>query len=178
MERTRRFGLLSLGLAAVLVLGACGGGSADYVPPAGGSGPTLGNDPVVMSPAELRAEAQLLGQPIYWAGPRKGREYEFQRTSIGYVFVRYLPRGLSAGAAGNFLTIGTYPYVGAFKAVKATGNGNATAGPGGSILYVRPDHRGSVLMAFHRVPYEIEVYDPRLATSVAVARSGRVRPVR
>jgi len=176
MERKSRCGLV-LCLTAVLVLAACGGGTMTInLTPRGGA-PTLGNDPVVMSPAQLRAEARLLGQPIYWAGAKKGYEYEFQRTSIGYVYVRYLPRGTAAGDTGNFLTIAMYPFKGAFKGVKATGKGNATAGPGGSILYVRPNHLGSVLMAFHGVPYEIEVYDPRPAKSVAVARSGRVRPV-
>ena len=104
MERKSNCGLLVLGLAAVLVLAACGGGSTPLVETRG-SGPTLGNEPLLMSPAELRAEASLIGQPIYWAGPRKGYEYEFQRTSNGYVYVRYLPRGLPAGATGTFQTV-------------------------------------------------------------------------
>lgn len=177
MERRSSFGLLILGLAAVLLLGACGGSGTTDVPTVQGNGPTLGNEAILMSPAGLRAEARLLGQPIYWAGEKKGYEYEFQRTSDGYVYVRYLPQGLRAGDARKFLTISMYPYVGAFKAVKAAGKGSAFGGPDGSVVYVRPDHSGSVLMAWHGVQYQIEVYDPRPARSIAVALSGRVQPV-
>lgn len=169
------FGLFVLCVAAVLVLAACGGNSSTFVP-TGGSGPTLGYEPLLMSAAELKAEARLLGQPIYWAGPRKGKEYEFHRTSNGYVYVRYLPPGFLAGAAGKFLTIATYPFVGAFKAVKTASNGSAVRGPDRSVNYVKPDPT-SVLIAFLGVPYEIEVYAPRAPVSVTVARSGRVQPI-
>ena len=176
MERKSCGGLLILGVAAVLILAACGGSSTSFVERRG-NGPTLGNEPVLLSPSQLRAQAALLGQPFYWAGPRKGYEYEFQRRSNGYVYVRYLRPGLLAGDAGSYLTISTYPFVGAFKAVKAEGKGNAAAGPGVSIVYVRRDDPTSVLIAFRGVPYEIEVYDPRPPVSVTVARSGRVQPV-
>ena len=176
MERKSCGGLLIPGVAAVLILAACGGSSTPLVETRG-NGPTLGNEPVLLSPAQLRAQAALLGQPFYWAGPRKGYEYEFQRTSNGYVYVRYLRPGLLAGTAGRFLTISTYPFVGAFKAVKTEGKGDAAAGPGGSIVYVRAGDPTSVLIAFRGVPYEIEVYDPRPPVSVTVARSGRVQPV-
>ena len=176
MERKSCGGLLIPGVAAVLILAACGGSSTPLVETRG-NGPTLGNEPVLLSPAQLRAQAALLGQPFYWAGPRKGYEYEFHRTPNGYVYVRYLRPGLLAGDAGSYLTISTYPFVGAFKAVKTEGKGNATAGPGGSIVYVRAGDPTSVLIAFRGVPYEIEVYDPRPPVSVTVARSGRVQPV-
>ena len=176
MERKSCCGLLILGVAAALILAACGGSSTPLVETRG-NGPTLGNEPVLLSPAQLRAEAALLGQPIYWAGPRKGYEYEFQRRSNGYAYVRYLQPGLLAGATGKFLTIATYPFAKAFKGVEKASHGSATGGPGRSIVYVRPDNSGSVLMAWPGVPYEIEVYAPRGAVSAATALSGRVRPV-
>lgn len=179
MVRKPGCGVLLVGLVAVLLAG-CGGGSGSFVPTTQGTGPTLSNDPTLMSEAGLKAEARFLGQPVYWAGPRKGVEYEFRRTSVGNVYVRYLPEGAPAGDAGTFLTIATYPFPGAVKAVKTVGKGSVVAGPGGSVVYARPvasDNSDSVLMAFRRVPYEIEVYAPRARVAITVAQSGRVRPI-
>ncbi|MDX6479597.1 MAG: hypothetical protein QOG85_107 [Gaiellaceae bacterium] len=170
----RAFGVLAV---TALVLAGCGGGSGGSAPTSPGGGPTLGNDPVLMSAAQLEAEAKFLGQPIYWAGPKKGYVYEFQHTSAGYVYVRYLPRGIPVGDPGTHLTVATYPFKGAVKGVKGASKGKWTKGPDGSVLYVRNDHPGSVLMAFPGVPYEIEVYDPRPASSAFIAQSGDVRPV-
>jgi len=174
MERKFCGGLL-LCPTAVLVLAGCGGSAAVNLP-SGGSGPTLGNDAILLSPSGLKAESKLIGQPFYWAGTRKGHETEFQRLQNGYIYVRYLTKGDPAGAAGSFLTIGTYPFKGAFKGVKDTSNGGAVPGPGRSIVYVRPDPT-SVLLAFHHVDYEIEVYSPRAKLSRKIAFSGLIRPV-
>jgi hypothetical protein len=135
--------------------------------------------PVVLSLPQLKAASQLLRQPIYWAGPIKGREYEFTRARNGYLYVRYLPRGAKAGAAGsNFLVVATYPFAGAYDALKKSAKGKAVAGPNGSIYFVRPGDPTSVLVAFPNVDDQIEVYDPSPAVARAIAATGEVKPVR
>jgi hypothetical protein len=134
--------------------------------------------PVVLAPTQLKAASKLLRQPIYWAGPMKGRHYEFTRTGAGYLYVRYLSHGVHAGAVGsNFLLIATYPFPGAYNAVKKYAKGKAVAGPNGSIYFVRPNDRRSVLVAFPKVADEIEIYDPSPAVARAIAATGLVRPV-
>ncbi len=134
--------------------------------------------PVAMSAGRLTAEAMVLGEPIFWAGPAAGERYELVRTDSDRLYLRYLPRGVRPGAAGaHFLVIATYAFPGAYKALRAIARGRGVAGPEGSLVYVRPHDPRSVLIAFPRVPYEIEVYDPSPARAMAMAESGNVRPV-
>jgi hypothetical protein len=134
---------------------------------------------VVLSLPQLKTASQLLRQPIYWAGPIKGRQYEFTRAQNGYLYVRYLPRGAKAGASGtNFLVVATYPFAGAYDALKKSAKGKAVAGPNGSIYLVRPGDPRSVLIAFPNVDAQIEVYDPNPAIVRAIAATGDVKPVR
>ena len=134
--------------------------------------------PVIVSPAELKTESKILRQPIYWAGPRKGFHYEFRRTANGYVYVRYLPRGVAAGAPGSkFLVVATYPLSGAYGALKKFAKGKAVAGPHGSIFFALPGNRESVYVAFPGVDYEVEVYDPSPKVARAIVMSGAVSPV-
>jgi hypothetical protein len=134
--------------------------------------------PVLLAPSQLKAASRLLRHPIYWAGPRRGLHYEFTRTANGYVYVRYLPRGVHPGdTRTRFLIVATYPFPGAYSAVKKYANGKAVAGPNGSIYFVRPNDRRSVLVAFPKVDDEIEIYDPSPAVARSIAATGLVRPV-
>jgi len=130
-----------------------------------------------MSRAELEAQTRTFGKPIYWAGPVRGFSYEFTRIRNGDSYVRYLPQGLRAGASGGYLTVATYPFSPAYDALEGAVKGKAHAGPGRSLVYVRPYYPESVLMAFHGFPYQVEVFDPSAATSVAIATSGKIQPV-
>jgi hypothetical protein len=135
--------------------------------------------PVVLAPAQLKAASRILRHPIYWVGPLRGRHYEFTRKGNGYVYLRYLPLGVHAGvSSSNFLIVATYPFPGAYGAVKKYGNGKAVASPNGSIFVVRPDNPRSVLVAFPKVPDEIEVYDPSPTVARALVATGSVKPVR
>ncbi len=135
--------------------------------------------PVLLGPTQLKAASKLLRQPIYWAGRKKGRHYEFTRTANGYLYVRYLPHGVQAGdTRTKFLIVATYPFPQAYAAVKKYSHGKAVAGPHGSIYYVRPDDPKSVLVAFPNVPDEIEVYDPSPAVARMIVATGLLRPVR
>ncbi len=134
--------------------------------------------PVVASAKDLKATSKLLRQPIYWAGPRKGFHYELTRSANGWTFVRYLPHGVKAGGApGKHLIVATYPYRGAYAGLKKYANGKAVAGPNGSIYFVLPGKPTSVYVAFPKVNYEIEVYDPSPAVARSIAATGQVVPV-
>lgn len=122
----------------------------------------------------LHAEALILPQPFYWAGPRRGVRYEFWRTTDDKIYVRYLPKGKKAGDNGKYLTISTYHVPGAYKAVKKSGG---KAGPNGSVVWVRTGSPTSILMAWPKVPYEVEVYDPNPVDAAKVAQSGNVSAV-
>jgi hypothetical protein len=135
--------------------------------------------PVLASPTQLKLESKLLRQPIYWAGPRKGYHYEFTRLQNDNIYVRYLPKRVKVnGKPGRLLIVATYPYPGAYAALKKAANGKAVAGPHGSIYFVRPGYPKSVYVAFPKVNFEIEVYDPSPAVAKAIAATGRVAPVR
>src|SRR5262249_37858804 len=63
--------------------------------------------PVVLTPRQLKAESEILGRPIYWAGPRQGYRYELW-VYYGRVVVRYLPN--ARGDKGETpLIVATYP---------------------------------------------------------------------
>jgi hypothetical protein len=134
--------------------------------------------PVLLSASEMKAASKLLRQPIYWHGPRKGYHYEFTHTTSGYSYVRYLPHGVRAGdPRAKFLIVATYPYPGAYAALKKYAHGKVSSGPNGSIYYAQPGHKQSVYIAWPKVDFEIEVYDPKPAVSRSIAASGKVKPV-
>ena len=57
--------------------------------------------PVALSASGLAKLAHTVGQPVYWAGPRKHYLYELHRTTNGNIYIRYLPPGVDAGAPGQ-----------------------------------------------------------------------------
>jgi hypothetical protein len=115
---------------------------------------------------------------IYWAGPRKGYAYEYRRSSLDYLYVRYLPNGIRVGDPGqNFLIVATYPVPGAFAVLKKQANGKAIAGPDGSIILVDSFKPRSVYVAFPDIDYEIEIHGPSPEVALATAQSGDIRPV-
>jgi hypothetical protein len=133
--------------------------------------------PVALSASGLRRLSAVVGQPIYWAGPRKHYLYELRRASNGDVFIRYLPPGVDAGAPGNnYLVIATYVLDGALAALakEAAGQGVRVSG-GGLALLDQKTHK-SVHLAYPKVNYQVEVFDPSPARALALVTSGQVRP--
>jgi hypothetical protein len=134
--------------------------------------------PVGLSLKGLRTLTASIAQPIYWAGPKPGYLYELTRTSTGKVFIRYLPPGTPVGVKkATYLIVATYPFRGALTALKNLKAQVQLAVPGGGIAIVDQSHPQSVHMAFPGVDNQVEVYDPLPSRSLAIARSGRVRPV-
>jgi hypothetical protein len=127
----------------------------------------------------LRTLAGAVSQPIYWAGPRKGYLYEFRQDANGNVYVRYLPPGVAAGAPGaKYLTVATYPFKGAFAALKNLKNARPFTVPGRGIAVVSAKYRKSIHLAFPKVDFQVEVFDPSPARVLQLVSSGRIRPVR
>ena len=135
--------------------------------------------PIGYTAKNLAAESKFINTKFYWAGKQDGYLYEFRRTTNGSLYVRYLPPGVPVKAPGaHFLIVATYPFIGAYKALKREAKSNAIVGPNQSIIYVRPKDRKSVLMAFPGVNDQIEIYDPNPAIALNTARSGEIKPVR
>jgi hypothetical protein len=162
---------VAAGVVAWLVLGH----GTSKPPTVAGANPV---GPVALSDAGLRTLAKAVGQPIYWAGPARRHMYELTRTSIGAVYIRYLPRGVKAGAPGaKYLVVATYPYPGAFAALQATGGKELPVAGSHGIAVVDPQRATNVRVAFPGVDYQIEVYDPSPREARAIATSSALDPV-
>jgi hypothetical protein len=134
--------------------------------------------PKTLSKRQLQALPVTLNQPIYWAGPQKGYHYEFWRLKSNRVYVRYLPSNVPAGANGaHYLIVSTYPFPHAYKALKKQANGRGEKGPNNSFIWALPGNPKHVYIAWPKVPYEIEVFDPKASKAAAYAANGDVTTV-
>ena len=134
--------------------------------------------PVGLSVKGLRTLTASIPQPIYWAGPKPGYLYELTRTSTGKIFVRYLPPGTQVGSKkATYLIVATYPFRNALKALTDLRTQHQLKIPGGGIAIVDASHPQSVHLAFPGSNNQIEVYDPSPTRSLAIVKSGSVRPV-
>jgi hypothetical protein len=134
--------------------------------------------PVGLSAKGLRTLTASISQPIYWAGPKPGYLYELTRTSTGKIFVRYLPAGTQVGSKkATYLIVATYPFRNALKALTNLTKQHQLKIPRGGVAIVDAIHPQSVHLAFPGINDQIEVYDPSPKRSLAIAKSGAVRPV-
>ena len=171
-------------IALAVVLALAGGGIAWAVIANTGSS---SKTPTTVSPIlpiglsaqglSVLAKAQI-GQPIYWAGDKAGFQYELRRTENGNVYIRYLPKAAKVGSpSATFLTVATYPFTGAYQALKKIPGVTPFAIAGGGIALVDAKDPKSVHVAFPNVDFQIEVYDPSPAKVLAVVKSGAITPV-
>jgi hypothetical protein len=129
------------------------------------------------SVARLRSAADALAHPIFWLGPKKGYTYELTQTGDGKVYVRYLPKGVAVGVDKPYLTVGTYPFAGAFSVLR-----KGTRAPGA--VSVRLAHGGvavldgvypkSVHAAYPGLDYQIEVFDPTPSAAMQTVAAGHL----
>jgi hypothetical protein len=134
--------------------------------------------PVGLSAKGLRTLTASIPQPIYWAGPRPGYLYELTRTTTGKIFVRYLPPGTQVGSKkATYLIVATYPFRNALKALTDLRTQHQVKIPGGGIAIVDASHPQSVHLAYPGSNNQVEVYDPSPKRSLAIVKSGAVRPV-
>jgi hypothetical protein len=169
--------IVVVAVAAVAIIWAVSSGSGSSSTAT--KGPVVsGIKPVALTASGLRTIAGSVSQPIYWAGVKKSYNYELRRTTNGNVYIRYLPPGVKAGAAGaDYLIVATYPFRGAFEAIKKVSGGRKIDVPGGGIGQIADSYPNSVHLAFPNVDYQVEVFDPSPERAREVASSGDIQPV-
>jgi hypothetical protein len=111
--------------------------------------------PIALSASGLATLSHAVRQPIYWAGPRNGYRYELHRTADGSA---------------------TYPFAGAFEALKNVKDGRQISIPGGGIALIGSTYKKAIHIAYPNVDYQVEVYDPSAARAFEVVTSGKIRP--
>ena len=135
----------------------------------------------IVSVDELREKAAEQEGSVYWAGEQEGAEIEFSQPQAGRTYVRYLTGGAEAGdPKAEFLTIGTYVFKDAAKALKEQAklpNGVLASAPGGGVVFFNTTHPQSVYLAYPGEEVQIEVYDPNPKRSLGLVSSGLIVPV-
>jgi hypothetical protein len=131
-----------------------------------------------VSLAELKQIAAGIPHPVYWAGPRRGMQYELTRTKDGRIYIRYLPRGTEVGSSrGDFLTVGTYPQDNAFQTLKATARKQGVATiplADGGLAFRDTNRPASVYAAYPSSDLQIEVFQPSGGGALKLVRDGRL----
>jgi hypothetical protein len=184
-RRATLFAILAFGVALGLV-GAYGIRNFHLLAPTSSVSdrPTglLPGRAVAVTPTQLSWYERSVGHMVYWLGPRAGFTYELTETAAHDTYLRYLPAGVPIGTRHpSYTVVGTYPAVNAYAAVGADAGdrGQVTRSVSYSGLAswsVR--HPTSVYLAYPRLPYLIEIYNPVVATAHSLALSGALEPVR
>jgi hypothetical protein len=137
--------------------------------------------PVETTQTNLSSLSHRLGQPIYWAGPQPDTKLEISRTANAATYVRYLPTSAAIGEREKgYLTVVTFPFPDAYGALQAVAKkpGRIVDHVPGNGLVVTIKGSPHVYVAFPKVNYQIEVYDPDASRALSIAASGDVRPIR
>jgi hypothetical protein len=165
--------LLSLAIVVTVVVLALQGG--------GGDGARGNMAPRLVDEGDLLSLAADLGHPVYWAGSRPPNQMELTQEADGSLYLRYLPAGAEPGdPRPQFLTVGTYPVVGAEAALRriAAGAGSSLDYlPAGGVVLVNPSESTSVYLAYPASDLQIEVYDPAPGRAMRLIRSGAIQPL-
>ena len=136
--------------------------------------------PVSASVGELRTLARSLRHPVYWVGPRSDSTYELIRGSGGKIIIRYLPRGVKVGTPKPYLSIATYPFPGAFRAITALAKQNTQVAiklSGGGLAVFDKSYPKSIHLAYPGSEYQVEVFDPSAAQVRKLVSSGQVSTI-
>jgi len=160
------------GLAATNQLAAFGSLKA--------AAPRLSPSVTATSPNALKSLARSLGHPIYWVGTKKGYTYELTRGAQGQVTIRYLPPGTNIGAVGAYLTVATYPFPGAFAAIRHVAkqrNEETIVLPKGGRAVIATNNPRDVHLAYPGSDYQIEVFDPSAGSARRMVTSGQLTTV-
>src|SRR6266550_3574480 len=125
--------------------------------------------------AQLRTLAASVRHPIFWAGPRPGYTYEFQKLTDGSIHIRYLPSGTQVGTNTPYLTVATYPFVNTYSALKNLKGKNIVfiRIPRGGIAEYKKQNPLDLHAAYPGVDYQIEVFDPTPGTARGLLASGQ-----
>lgn len=129
------------------------------------------------SPGELRSLARSLGHPVYWVGQRPNSTYELIRAPGGKIIIRYLPRGVKVGSPNPYLSVATYPFPGAFRAIQQLAKQETqvaiTLPDGGLAVYDKSNPK-SIHLAYPGTEYQVEIFDPSSSRVRSLVSSGKV----
>jgi hypothetical protein len=129
---------------------------------------------------DLRSLARSVGHPVYWVGSRRGTTYELIRASRGKIIIRYLPRGVEVGTQRPYLSVATYPFPGAFRAIEALSKQKDQVAirlrDGGLAVFDRA-YPKSIHLAYPGSEYQVEVFHPSSTRVRKLVSSGQVSTI-
>jgi len=129
-----------------------------------------------VSAADLQKLASSVGHPVFWLGQVDGDTNELTKKSDGSIIVRYLPPGVGIGAQGQYWSVATYPFPGAYAGIqRALRTGDAARlnlAHGGLAEYAK-SNPNNVHVAYPGYPYQVEVFAPR-GQAVSLVQAGRL----
>jgi len=140
--------------------------------------------PTIASGDDLTKLAGDTDHTVYWAGNKPNTRTEFERTSDGNVYIRYLPpTGDPASQRNRSLTIGSYPVGNAVAGLevvaKRSGENTYTIRTvPGAIAVSSVNKPTSVYVAFPGSAVQVEVYDPNPAVALQTVLQGEIVPLR
>ena len=129
---------------------------------------------------ELKSLARSLGHPIYWVGRRGGTTYELIRASGGKIIIRYLPKGVKVGTQKPYLSVATYPFPGAFRAIEALAKQDtqqAIRPPDGGLAVFDKSYPKSIHLAYPGSEYQIEIFHPSATQVRNLVTTGQVSTI-
>jgi hypothetical protein len=132
------------------------------------------------SRGDLRALARSVGHPIYWVGARRNFTYELIRASEGKIIIRYLPRGVKVGTQKPYLSVATYPFPGAFRAIEALAKKDTQTSirsPDGGLAVFDKSYPKSIHLAYPGSEYQVEVFHPSANRVRNLVSSGKVSTI-
>jgi hypothetical protein len=135
--------------------------------------------PTEASVSNLRGLASP-ARPVYWIGPPASGRLEVTKTSRNAVYVRYLPDGVELGdRRPRYTTIATYSSANAYAELLGSQRSKGMESeqvPGGGLAVWRSSAGTSVYVAYPRVKYLVEIFDPSPVRARALALSS-LQPV-
>jgi hypothetical protein len=177
--RFRLGAVIAVGLAAAFVAWLVLRHDRDDPSKAARSATVAELKPSLVSLAKLRDLATEDGEPLYWAGERRGRTFEVTRTSGGTTYLRYLKQGVTAGDLEPQLTVVTYSLPNALARLRAGRSGRSTRIQlsGGGLAVIDPSRPTNVHLAYPGQPVQVEVFAPEPGLARRLVESGGVRPL-
>jgi len=129
-----------------------------------------------VSAADLQKLATSVGHPVFWLGQVDGDTNELTSKSNGSIIIRYLPPGVAVGAQGQYWSVATYPFPGAYagiqRALKAGGATQIKLAHGGLAEYLNTNPN-NVHAAYPGYAYQVEVFAPG-GQAVALVQQGKL----
>ena len=133
--------------------------------------------PRFVTESELRSFGAS-SEPVYWAGPQGGVQYELTITNTGTFYIRYLPEGAALGDPGkDFLTVATYPNVDGYDNLVQAGardGATATLTQGGALIVTTAEAPKSTYFSFEGAGFQVEVFSPDEGKSLSLVEDGTV----